>query len=102
MQTVYDAWHKGSHKAVATCNDCHTPPYFPENLVVKAINGWNHSVAFSMDNYPVPIQITQLNLDVLQQNCLFCHGGLLPPRSHGDQYETTDCLRCHAGVGHDH
>src|SRR6185436_15639047 len=25
MQNNYDAWMKSSHRAVATCNDCHTP-----------------------------------------------------------------------------
>ena len=25
MQSVYDRWNHGTHKAVATCNDCHTP-----------------------------------------------------------------------------
>ena len=25
MREQYDGWQKGSHHAVATCNDCHTP-----------------------------------------------------------------------------
>ena len=25
MRDQYDGWIHGSHKAVATCNDCHTP-----------------------------------------------------------------------------
>ncbi len=26
MRDHYNAWMKGSHRAVAMCNDCHTPP----------------------------------------------------------------------------
>ncbi len=26
MRDHFDAWAKGSHRVVATCNDCHTPP----------------------------------------------------------------------------
>ena len=29
MNDVYDAWVRGPHHAVATCNDCHTPHEFP-------------------------------------------------------------------------
>ena len=26
MRGHYDAWTRGSHRSVAGCNDCHTPP----------------------------------------------------------------------------
>ncbi|HYP29673.1 MAG TPA: NapC/NirT family cytochrome c [Blastocatellia bacterium] len=26
MQDHYDGWIKSSHRSVAACNDCHTPP----------------------------------------------------------------------------
>ena len=28
MTEQLDGWSRGSHRAVATCNDCHTPPGF--------------------------------------------------------------------------
>ena len=48
MQEHYDSWVKSSHRAIATCNDCHVPHTFPEKYLAKLINGWNHS------NSPVP------------------------------------------------
>ena len=39
MNDVYDAWERGPHHAVATCNDCHIPHVFPDKYVVKALNG---------------------------------------------------------------
>lgn len=100
MRDVYDGWNRGSHKAVATCNDCHTPHTFPAKYLIKGINGWNHSVAFTLNNFPEPIRITELNHSVALENCLYCHGEMVTAISHESSTEPTDCLRCHAEVGH--
>lgn len=100
MEEAYDGWHNGSHKAVATCNDCHTPHTFPRNYIIKGINGWNHSVAFTLDNFPDPIRIRSFNRDVAQENCLYCHGDLVAEIAHVEEESPTDCLACHTDVGH--
>ncbi|MCA9989912.1 MAG: cytochrome c nitrite reductase small subunit [Ardenticatenaceae bacterium] len=100
MREVYDGWNHGTHKAVATCNDCHTPHTFPAKYLVKGINGWNHSLAFTMGNFPEPIRITDQNRGIAQGNCLYCHGDLVSAISHEDGDDPTNCLTCHAGVGH--
>jgi cytochrome c nitrite reductase small subunit len=102
MREVYDAWNRGSHKAVAGCNDCHTPhSSIVAKYAVKAINGWNHSLAFTTGNFHEPLQITSMNRDVAQQNCLGCHADVTAYINHAASNEPTDCLRCHAKVGHD-
>jgi cytochrome c nitrite reductase small subunit len=101
MREVYDGWHSGTHKAVATCNDCHTPhSSLPAKYAVKALNGWRHSVAFTTGDFPEPIRITPLNRDVTGHACLYCHGALVVAISHEGSDQPTDCLTCHAGVGH--
>lgn len=101
MREQWDGWNNGSHKAVATCNDCHTPH---SNIVskyfVKGLNGFRHSYAFTTGNFHEPIQITQLNRDVTQHACLYCHGELTAAMSHAGSDDPTDCLTCHEGVGH--
>lgn len=57
MQDQWDGWNHSSHRNVATCNDCHTPHRFPDKWIVKGINGWNHSLAFTTGDYPDPIRI---------------------------------------------
>lgn len=101
MNDVYDAWSRGPHHAVATCNDCHIPHDFPATYVVKALNGWNHSVAFTLQDFPEPIRITPLNKTVALGNCLVCHGDLVSLVNHQGQTELEDCTRCHASIGHD-
>lgn len=101
MTGQWDRWNRGTHHAVATCNDCHTPH---DNIVtkyaVKGINGFRHSLAFTLGNFPEPIQITDMNREVTLGACLYCHGSLTNDMNHANTDDPTDCLRCHAGVGH--
>jgi cytochrome c nitrite reductase small subunit len=102
MQEHYDSWLRTSHRSVATCNDCHVPNDFPENYLVKTLNGWNHSKAFTLQDFPRPIRIRQLNLNVLQHNCIECHKIAVSEISaHADvQKGTARCTDCHRSVGH--
>lgn len=101
MREVFEAWSHGSHRAVAVCNDCHTPhDSFVAKYAVKGINGFNHSKAFTLADYPDPIRITAFNREVAQANCLVCHGEFTSAISHADARDPTDCLRCHSNVGH--
>ena len=70
MWHQYAGWTKGSHKAVATCNDCHAPhSSHPAKLFVKGVNGWNHSVAFTTGRFLGPIRITDMNRRVTESAC---------------------------------
>lgn len=104
MQPQYDSWHKSSHHAVATCVDCHLPHEFPHNLLAKADNGWNHSWAFTMQNFHEPIQIKPRNRRILESNCRSCHSGIvhemLTYHEPVNQYDMISCLHCHISVGH--
>lgn len=106
MNAQYDGWIKSSHRAVATCNDCHTPH---ENLVakyaVKALNGFRHSWAFTAGGFHEPIGITSLNRSVTERACRHCHQDIVGAmialdRGHGVGRTDVSCLRCHGSVGH--
>ena len=101
MRDVHDAWARGPHHAVATCNDCHIPHGLPGKYIVKAMNGWNHSLAFTLQEFPEPIRITPANRAVALANCLACHGDFVSLVNHAGQDELEDCSRCHASIGHD-
>jgi cytochrome c nitrite reductase small subunit len=47
MQDQFSGWVKSSHRAVAVCNDCHTPPGFVAKYATKARNGFWHSYYFT-------------------------------------------------------
>jgi cytochrome c nitrite reductase small subunit len=101
MQGHYDAWAKSSHHAVATCNDCHTPASFFGKYQTKAINGYNHSMAFTMGGFHEPIQITPRNHEITENACRKCHADIVAAIDgvHGKGKELS-CVRCHSSVGH--
>jgi cytochrome c nitrite reductase small subunit len=102
MQPQYDQWHASSHRAVAVCNDCHTPPGLVPKYATKALNGFFHSYAFTTGDFPEPIQITARNRRVTEQACRKCHAELTEaiegPHRPGQEMA---CLRCHWDVGHE-
>jgi cytochrome c nitrite reductase small subunit len=97
MQAQFDSWQKSSHHAVAVCVDCHLPHSFVGKYVAKTVNGWNHSVAFTLQSFPEPIRITPTNAAILQAACVNCHESVASAMLHGGE---TTCVRCHVAVGH--
>ena len=102
MSGHYDAWTKSSHHAVAVCNDCHTPHNFVGKYSVKALNGFNHSLAFTTGRFPEPIHITSLNMSVAEQSCRYCHADIVEQIDAiaGGDNSSLACIRCHPDVGH--
>lgn len=105
MEDQYAGWSRSSHRSVAVCNDCHTPPGFVAKYATKALNGFHHSLAFTTGRFLDPILITQRNRDVTQRSCSKCHAPLvdaIDAVSAHNGGERLDCLTCHRNVGHLH
>ncbi len=101
MREYVDAWVKSSHRAVAVCNDCHTPHNFAGKYAVKAANGFFHSLAFTTGRFPDELQIKSYNHRVTEGACRSCHENIVtaiegPHRDIGQ----LSCVRCHGTVGH--
>jgi cytochrome c nitrite reductase small subunit len=103
MQEQFDGWVKSSHRAVATCNDCHTPDGFVAKYMSKASNGFWHSFGFTTGRFHEPIQIKAHNKEITEQACRKCHQDIVDAIE-GTHKETKDfsCVRCHNSVGHLH
>lgn len=101
MENHFRAWTKSSHRAVAVCNDCHTPPGLVAKYATKALNGWNHSLAFTTGRFPEPIRMTARNTAVTEQACRKCHEEIVSAID-GPHPEPNrlSCIRCHDTVGH--
>ena len=105
MQDVYDGWLHGSHREVATCNDCHVPHDFTGKWTAKAVSGARHGYAFTTDDFVEPIRIHPDGRVAVEDNCRRCHGdvghaldafdGALPSR------DPMACTHCHRSVGHE-
>ncbi len=102
MQPQYDSWLKASHQNAANCVQCHLPQDFPNKYISKAENGYNHSRAFTLQDFHEPIMITDKNSIILQNNCIECHGGMTDNLLHSNTKGTDSvkCVKCHQTVGH--
>jgi cytochrome c nitrite reductase small subunit len=117
MREHFDAWNKSSHRAVATCNTCHTPHNLIGKYTTKAKNGFWHSFYFTTGRYPDPLRITEGNRKIAEASCRDCHAQIteaIDPAPHAKAAqpqpavtttaahtaEPANCVRCHRYVGH--
>ena len=103
MADHLSAWEKSSHRAVATCNDCHVPEALIGKYATKLQQGARHSWAFTTGRFPDPLRITPGDRRIAEANCVRCHTdvtaamhGAGVPRDPADG----SCVRCHTSVGH--
>ncbi|MCJ8326139.1 MAG: cytochrome c nitrite reductase small subunit [Campylobacterales bacterium] len=74
MDSAYATWSRSSHKNVAKCIDCHLPVGdFIAKYKSKAVDGWNHSVAYTLNTYKNNIRISEDGANRVQANCVRCH-----------------------------
>ena len=105
MNEQYDSWTKAGHHQAAVCVDCHLPHAFVPKYIAKADNGYRHSKGFTFMDFHEPIMIKPRNAEILQENCLRCHGDFvhdIVPGSISEHAasEGISCVHCHRGVGH--
>jgi cytochrome c nitrite reductase small subunit len=102
MRDEYASWQHSPHHAVATCVQCHLPHDFVGKWLAKGLNGWNHSKAFTLQDFPEPIRITPGNARILQESCVSCHADMVSELVHGSttDEDAVQCVHCHRGVGH--
>jgi cytochrome c nitrite reductase small subunit len=110
MNSQYATWQHSSHRNVATCVDCHLPTdNTVDKYIAKAKDGWNHSVAFTLNSYEQNIQISEDGARRIQKNCRSCHATLVENVVVNEQryhdFKNTEvaerkCWECHRDVPH--
>lgn len=100
MHEQYAGWLKSSHRAVADCNDCHTPHALVPKYLVKAENGFRHSLRFTLQDFHEPIRINARNRRVTEAACRHCHEDVVHGMVAGASGDDVSCIRCHGSVGH--
>ena len=95
-------WLKSGHRHAATCVECHLLAHGLAKWVTKAEHGFRHSVAFTLQNFKEPIEITARDRRIARENCVRCHEPLVHPVAggFGTVERPLDCLHCHGGAGH--
>jgi cytochrome c nitrite reductase small subunit len=111
MNTHYDTWQHSSHRAKATCVDCHLPrDSFVNKMLAKARDGYNHSVAMTFKTYGPNLRVSSDAARRIQENCISCHresvSQMLVNSAQYDKVEDPGvqmgrrCWQCHRDVPH--
>ena len=105
MNDEYASWSKGPHHGDARCVDCHLPHDTLAKYLAKALNGYHHSKGFTLQDFHEPILIKPRNAQILQENCVRCHGDFVHDAVvAGARADRADddgrCVHCHRGAGH--
>jgi cytochrome c nitrite reductase small subunit len=112
MREAHTSWERSSHRNVAKCVDCHLPQDPVGHWIGKARDGWNHSVAFTLQTFEWPIQLKPRGRAIVEQSCVYCHhdlvSGIVGARTGAGAHaglkagkgSGISCLHCHLDVGH--
>jgi cytochrome c nitrite reductase small subunit len=111
MITHYETWQHSSHRARATCVDCHLPrDSFVNKMLAKARDGYNHSVAMTFKTYGYNLRISSDAARRIQDNCISCHrenvsqmltnSGLYEKVADSGVQMGRRCWECHRGLPH--
>ncbi len=111
MNTQYATWQHSAHAREALCVDCHLPhDGFFNKYKAKAIDGWKHSKAFTLNTYNPAIEISDEGAQIVQDNCISCHKSIVSTIvKNADKYHRfaspevatgRRCWECHKSVPH--
>ncbi len=96
MQGEYEAWaHTGAHRR-KLCIDCHLPnDNFAAHYVWKSLDGMKDIALFYSGRAPEQATISAHGKEVLQSNCIRCHGSSVASIDPERQ-----CWDCHRRLRH--
>ncbi len=111
MNTQYATWQHSSHAQRATCVECHLPTDgFINKYMAKARDGFNHTLAFTLNTYDHAMRISDDGASRVQKNCISCHKSVTSViGTNADKYHNFDdehvengrkCWSCHKQVPH--
>lgn len=111
MNTQYATWQHSSHAQQATCVECHLPTdNVVDKYIAKAKDGYNHTVAFTLNTYDNAMRISEDGAKRVQKNCISCHKSVTSViGDNADKYHNFDdeyvengrkCWSCHKQVPH--
>ncbi len=96
MSAQVESHLRSSHRDVA-CGHCHLPRGIVRYPAAKAYAGAKDVVVFLSGATPETLRLASGGRDIVQDNCLRCHGDLVQDTSAGGG---NYCWDCHRSVPH--
>lgn len=99
MQPEIDTYLCSSHRDVATCDSCHVPDDFLRGGLYRSYTGTKDLLAV-MTGRDENICISGMGKNVVQENCLRCHGTVMRKVGNTMRDGGSYCFDCHRSVPH--
>ena len=101
MNSQYENWYHSAHENWAKCTDCHLPhDNFAVYYAEKGRQGMKDTYAFVTGNIPEAMQASEKTKEIIQGNCIQCHGSTVDSIVMGDQPFERYCWDCHRDTAH--
>jgi len=100
IKAQVDSYLHSAHREAAKCGDCHIPHGVVKGSFYKAYTGVLDVVGVLKGVDPVDISLSAHGKEVVQENCLRCHGSMVgvigDTKRDGGMY----CFECHRNIVH--
>ena len=101
MDSQYENWYHSAHENWAKCTDCHLPhDNFAVYYAEKGRQGMKDTYAFVTGNIPEAMRASEKTKEIIQGNCIQCHGRTVDSIVMGDQPFERYCWDCHRDTAH--
>jgi cytochrome c nitrite reductase small subunit len=101
MDSQYENWYHGGHRAATECVDCHLPhDNFVHYYLAKAQTGMHDVYVFGTGKTPELIRAEPETQKVIQANCIRCHQDTVGNIMLGPQPFDRHCWDCHRSAAH--
>lgn len=100
MEPQVDSYLHSAHRDAARCGDCHLPHGLVRGSFYKAYTGTRDAAAVLLKTYPATISISAHGKEVVQENCLRCHGDMAAVIGDTKRDGGLYCYECHRQTPH--
>lgn len=100
MDEQLGTYEHSAHRLGASCGDCHIPHSLVYGAAFKAWTGTRDVLAVTANTVPVDMRTTEMSKEVLQENCLRCHGDVMGEVGDTSRDGGKYCFDCHRSSPH--
>ena len=100
MDYQVSTYSHSSHALEANCGDCHAPHGLVTGSLYAAYTGSRDIFRVVTNTTPDEIRATDLSKEIIQDNCLRCHGDIMGDIGDTRENGGVHCFHCHQNIVH--
>ena len=100
MDYQVETYQHSPHAEAAHCGDCHDPHGLVTGSAFAAYTGTRDVYRVVTNTTPLEIKATNLSKNVIQENCMRCHGDVMTQVGNTSDDGGSYCFHCHRNTVH--